>query len=129
MGIPRTWETSPPKQGELTCRYAASPEYAELEFRLQLASRYALWNVSDPLAKDIAKIEWWMCLTDTPDYFIEMALLLIQKFTSVSAAFKHLDVFRERIITRQVFRVGWFRVVGWLVQGLGSRARDMREYA
>ncbi|CAD7924667.1 unnamed protein product [Amoebophrya sp. A120] len=109
-GIPRSWETEVPKAGLLRLTYACAPEFVQLKFRLKMASQYGFWNIADDISLDQKRIEWWMSIEETPEYILDIALVLMHKFPNLKAAFKYLDRYKRRQINLQDIKAQFSRM-------------------
>eukprot|EP00392_Amoebophrya_sp_AT5.2_P006882 g6894.t1 len=76
--LPKTWEYEPPQRGNLSLLYICAPEFAETEFRLQMAAAFGNWNVDlHHLDREQTRIEWWMSLEETPAHMLEFAIYFL----------------------------------------------------
>eukprot|EP00392_Amoebophrya_sp_AT5.2_P019547 g20434.t1 len=109
-GIPRAWELEQPKAGLLKVTYACAPEYAQVKFRLKLAAINGFWNVDPDLEKETKRIDWWMSIEETPEYMLDMGILMMHKFPNLRAAFKYLDRYKRRQVNLQDVRAQFTRM-------------------
>lgn len=87
LGIPNSWDTSPPVGGKVSLTYNCAPEYRKFDARKVYAETYGYFNYD--IGPD--DVMWWTGLKEVHSDIIDFLEFLIGNFNSVQEAFTAFD--------------------------------------